>query len=91
MATKIYVGNMSYEATEDELRDLFSPHGTVESVSIITDRYTGRARGFGFVEMSTEAEADTAIAELNNKEFGGRTLKVNKAHDKPRRNFDRNY
>jgi RNA recognition motif-containing protein len=85
MANKIYVGNLNYATTEDELQNLFAAYGTVESVTIITDRYTGQAKGFGFVEMSSEAEAQAAISELNSKEFGGRQLKVNKAFDKPRR------
>jgi RNA recognition motif-containing protein len=74
---KIYVGNLSFNATEDEIRDLFSAHGTVESVSLITDRETGQPRGFGFVEMSNGAEK--AISQLDGKEHGGRSLKVNEA------------
>jgi len=76
---KIYVGNLSYEATEDELRDLFAAHGTVESVAIVTDRMTGRPRGFGFVEMADDAEARAAIDALNGTDLGGRTLTVNEA------------
>jgi cold-inducible RNA-binding protein len=75
--TKIYVGNLSFSATEDELRELFGQHGTVESVSLITDRETGQPRGFGFVEMSNGA--DRAISQLDGREHGGRTLKVNEA------------
>ena len=74
---KIYVGNLAFSATEQEIRDLFSQHGTVGSVSLITDRETGQPRGFGFVEM--EDGADKAIAALDGKEVGGRTLKVNEA------------
>src|ERR671937_428618 len=81
--TKIYVGNLPFSATESEVRDMFSQHGTVESVSLITDRDTGRPRGFGFVEMS-RADAARAIQALNGQEMGGRPLKVNKAQDKPR-------
>ena len=78
--SKIYVGNLSFSASEQDLRELFSQHGTVDSVSLITDRETGQPRGFGFVEMSSGAE--TAISQLDGKEVGGRTLKVNEA--KPR-------
>jgi len=78
----IFVGNLSYGATEDAVRSLFEAYGTVERVNLITDRDTGHARGFGFVEMSVNAEADRAIAELNGKEFDGRTLNVNEARPK---------
>jgi RNA recognition motif-containing protein len=74
---KIYVGNLAFSTTEQELRDLFAEHGTVGSVSLITDRETGQPRGFGFVEMSDGAER--AISQLDGKEVGGRTLKVNEA------------
>ncbi|HVN99849.1 MAG TPA: RNA-binding protein [Steroidobacteraceae bacterium] len=80
---KIYVGNLPFSATEAEVRTLFSEHGTVESVSLPTDRETGRPRGFGFVEMS-QADAARAIQNLNGKELGGRPLRVNEAQDKPR-------
>jgi RNA recognition motif-containing protein len=73
--TKIYVGNLPFSATDAEIRELFAQHGTVESVSIITDRDTGRPRGFGFVEMS-RADASKAIQSLNGKELGGRPLRV---------------
>ena len=79
---KIYVGNLPFTSTEDEVRDLFSQHGTVSSVSLITDRDTGRPRGFGFVEM--ENGGDEAIEALNNYEMGGRNLNVNEA--RPREN-----
>ncbi len=79
---RIYVGNLPYTATEDEIRELFAPHGSVESVSLITDRETGRPRGFGFVEMSPE-EADAAIEALDGASLGGRSLRVNEA--RPRR------
>ncbi|MBV8842515.1 MAG: RNA-binding protein [Bryobacterales bacterium] len=83
----IFVGNLSYGTTEDAVRSLFETYGTVEKVSIITDRDTGRAKGFGFVEMSANADADRAIAALNGKEFDGRTLNVNEARPKPERAF----
>jgi RNA recognition motif-containing protein len=81
--TKLYVGNLPFSATEDSVKDLFSAHGTVEKVSLINDRETGRPRGFGFVEMSS-ADAARAMQELNGKNFDGRPLKVNEAQDKPR-------
>jgi RNA recognition motif-containing protein len=81
--TKLYVGNLPFTATEDAVRTLFAPHGTVEKVSLITDRDTGQARGFGFVEMSN-ADASRAMQALNGSEFEGRTLKINEAQDKAR-------
>ena len=75
----IYVGNLSFSTTEEGLRGLFSAHGQVTSVKVITDRETGRPRGFAFVEMSTDEEAKAAIATVNGQEFDGRTLKVNEA------------
>jgi RNA recognition motif-containing protein len=81
VAKKLYVGNLSWNSTEDTLRTLFAQYGEVQSVSIIMDRETGRSRGFGFVEMEN---AEAAIAALNGKEFDGRNLKVNEAQDKPR-------
>ena len=80
---KIYVGNLPFTATDTEIRTLFSQHGTVESVSLPTDRETGRPRGFGFVEMN-QADAARAIQNLNGQDLGGRTLRVNEAQDKPR-------
>jgi len=80
---KIYVGNLPFTATDAEIRDLFAQHGTVESVSLPTDRETGRPRGFGFVEMS-QADASRAIQALNGHDLGGRSLRVNEAQDKPR-------
>ena len=80
---KIYVGNLPFTTTDAELRTLFSEHGTVESVSLPSDRETGRPRGFGFVEMS-QADAARAIQSLNGKDLGGRPLRVNEAEDKPR-------
>ena len=79
--TKIYVGNLPFSATESEIRELFGQHGTVESVSLITDRDTGRPRGFGFVEMA-RADASKAIQNLNGKDLGGRPLRVNEAQER---------
>ena len=76
---KLYVGNMSFDSSEDDIRRAFEAHGTVDSVAIITDRDTGRPRGFGFVEMPNDEEARAAIENLNEKDFMGRTLKVNEA------------
>ncbi|ATD80428.1 MULTISPECIES: RNA recognition motif domain-containing protein [Desulfovibrio] len=87
MATSIYVGNLPWSATEDAVRDLFSAHGDPISVKLISDRETGRARGFGFVEMEDD-EAQNAISALNGMDFGGRALRVNKAEERrpaPRR------
>jgi cold-inducible RNA-binding protein len=84
----IFVGNLSFGATEDSVRSLFEAYGTVERVNLITDRDTGRAKGFGFVEMTANAEADRAIAELNGREIDGRALNVNEARPKPARGFD---
>jgi cold-inducible RNA-binding protein len=79
VAKKMYVGNLSYGANEDELRRIFEEHGTVVSAQVIMDRETGRSKGFAFVEMSTDQEAQAAIAALDGKEIGGRVLKVNEA------------
>ena len=87
MAKKIYVGNLPFSATEDSVRELFSQHGEVLSVAIVTDRETGRSRGFGFVEMEAANAAD-AIAALDQTDMGGRSLTVNEAkprEDRPRR------
>jgi cold-inducible RNA-binding protein len=81
----IFVGNLSFGATEDAIRSLFEAYGTVERVSVVTDRDTGQARGFGFVEMSVNAEADRAIAGLNGKELDGRALNINEARPKTER------
>ena len=93
MSKKVYVGNMNYSTAENQLRDLFAQYGEVSSVNIIIDRYTGKAKGFGFVEMANDDEAQKAIDALNGFEFMGRQLRVNEAEDKPRRdNFrPRNY
>ena len=82
MGRKLYVGNLTYEVTDGDLSKMFEPHGTVESAQIIMDRDTGRSKGFGFVEMKSDQEAQAAIAGLNGKEAGGRALTVNEA--KPR-------
>jgi cold-inducible RNA-binding protein len=78
----IFVGNLSFGATEDAVRSMFEEYGTVDRVNVVTDRDTGRARGFGFVEMSVAAEADAAIAALNGRELDGRALNVNEARPK---------
>lgn len=75
----IYVGNLSYQMTEDELKDTFTPYGEVKSAKIIIDRYSNRSKGFGFIEMDNNEEATKAIEELNNKEIAGRSLRVNEA------------
>jgi RNA recognition motif-containing protein len=78
----IFVGNLSFKTTEDEIRSLFQAHGTVDRVNVVTDRDTGQARGFAFVEMSNTSEADQAIAALNGTDVDGRTLNVNEARPK---------
>lgn len=90
MAKKLYVGNLSWGTTQDSLAQAFAQAGTVESASIITDKFSGRSKGFGFVEMSTDEEAQKAIEMFNGKEMDGRQLTVNEARpmtDKPRRDF----
>jgi RNA recognition motif-containing protein len=82
MARKLYVGNLPYDASEPDLQTLFATAGTVESVSLVRDMATGRARGFGFIEMGSDAEAQTAIDKFNNYAMGGRTLTVNEARPK---------
>ena len=79
MSIKLYVGNLSFQTSSEDLRDLFSQAGTVESASVVEDRDTGRSRGFGFVEMASREEGEAAIAQFNGKEFGGRNLTVNEA------------
>ena len=83
----IFVGNLSFDATEDSVRALFERHGTVNSARIMTDRETGRSRGFAFVEMANEGEADQAISALNGYTLDGRALNVNEARPKPERSF----
>ena len=82
MARKLFIGGLPYRTTNDELRDAFAKAGEVASASVVTDRETGRSRGFGFVEMQNDADADTAIEMWNGKEFGGRTLTVSEARPK---------
>ncbi len=89
MTKKLYVGNLSFNNTEADLRDLFGRHGSVESVAVITDRETGRPRGFAFVEMSEASAADDAIRALDGTDFGGRTIKVNEAQARPQRSGGR--
>jgi len=81
----IYVGNLSYRLTEDELRDAFGAYGDVASATIIIDRETGQSKGFGFVEMPTDAEAEAAINGLNDTPLGGRNVRVNQARPRPER------
>lgn len=81
----IYVGNLSYGMSEDELRDAFGAFGEVSSVKILMDRETGRSRGFGFVEMPNQSDGEKAIAQLNGKEVGGRPLRINEARPKEQR------
>jgi RNA recognition motif-containing protein len=90
MATKLYVGNLSFNTTEGDLQRLFEQAGRVVSCSIIMDKFTNKSRGFGFVEMSTQEEANKAIADFNGKDFDGRALTVNEAkprEERPRGNF----
>ncbi|MBX5459722.1 MAG: RNA-binding protein [Steroidobacteraceae bacterium] len=88
--TKLYVGNLPFTATEDAVRALFATHGTVEKLSLITDRETGRPRGFGFVEMSN-ADATRAMQALNGTDFGGRPLRVNEAQERDRARSPRRF
>ena len=88
MAKKIYVGNLSFNTSEESLNDTFAHYGEVISAVIVTDRYTGRSRGFGFVEMEEESAADAAISALDGQELDGRNLRVNVANSKPRRSND---
>ena len=85
MAKRIYVGNLPFSATDQEVRDLFEPYGEVSSIHLVTDRETGRPRGFGFVEMANADEADEAIGKLNQTQMGGRTLNVNEARPREQR------
>jgi cold-inducible RNA-binding protein len=85
MGKKLYVGNLSYDTTDSTLEQLFTACGTVQSAQVIMDRETGRSKGFGFVEMSSDAEAQAAISALNGKEVGGRNLTVNEAKPKEER------
>jgi cold-inducible RNA-binding protein len=87
MGNKLYVGGLPYSTTEQQLTELFSQHGTVQSAKVITDRLTGQSRGFAFVEMATSEEAQKAIAALHGSELGGRTLVVNEARPQEKRSF----
>jgi RNA recognition motif-containing protein len=86
---KIYVGNLSFQSTDEDLRNLFAEFGQVNSATIVLDRQTGRSRGFGFVEMEDDGSADTAIEALNGREVDGRVIKVNEARPRPPRNRSR--
>lgn len=85
MAVKLYVGNLPYTTTDDDLKELFAPYGNVVSATVITDRDSGRSKGFGFVEMETDEEAKAAIEALNGKDFSGRNLVVNEARPREER------
>lgn len=85
MAKRLFVGSLSYDATEDQVRELFASVGTVDSVNIITDKFSGRSKGFAFVDMSNDEEADKAISELNGKDLAGRTIVVNEARPREER------
>jgi len=89
MGNKLYVGNLSYEVQDRDLQELFAQYGTVSSAKVVMDRDTGRSKGFGFVEMSTDAEAEGAISALNGQEVSGRALTVNEARPKEDRGGDR--
>ncbi len=83
MGRKLYVGNLGYDVTGSDLQQLFANHGTVDSATVISERETGRSKGFGFVEMSSNEEADAAIAALDGSDLGGRAIKVNEARPRP--------
>ena len=83
MGKKLYVGNLGYSVSDADLSQLFSQHGTVESANVIMDKMTGRSKGFGFVEMSSDAEAQAAVAALNGSDYDGRALKVDEAKPRP--------
>ncbi|MGQ0810630.1 MAG: RNA recognition motif domain-containing protein [Nitrospiraceae bacterium] len=87
MGNKLYVGSLPYSTTEQQLAEMFAQHGTVQSAKVITDRYTGQSRGFGFVEMASNEEAQKAITALNGTDMGGRTLVVNEARPQEKRSF----
>ena len=91
---KLYVGNLSFETTENDLQDLFEQHGQVSEVSLMMDRMTGKSRGFAFVTMNDKAQAEAAMSALNGKEVGGRTLTINEARareERPRQQGNRNF
>lgn len=85
MGKKLFVGNLGFAVTDAQLQELFGPHGTVESAQVIMDRDTGRSKGFGFVEMRTDQEAQAASAALNGQDHGGRALSVSEARPRPER------
>jgi len=89
MSRKVYVGNLAFEVENADLERLFADHGTVDSVELITDRGTGRSKGFAFIEMSSDTEAAAAIAALDGKDVAGRALKVNEAKPKPAHGAER--
>jgi cold-inducible RNA-binding protein len=91
MGKKLYVGNLTYGVTDSDLEQMFAPHGTVQSAQVIMDRDTGRSKGFGFVEMGSDQEAQAAIAALNGKEVEGRQLTVNEAKPREDRGGGRGY
>lgn len=91
MGAKVYVGNLSFDVAESDLTEIFARHGSVRSATVITDRDSGRSKGFGFVEMSADSEATAAIAALNGREFKGRPLNVNEAKPREGRNGDRGH
>ena len=84
MAKKLYIGNLNYSTDEASIRKMFEPHGEVVSLNLITDKYTGQSKGFGFVEMASDEAAKAAIAALNGQQIDGRAIRVNEAFDKPR-------
>jgi len=84
MAKKLYVGNLNYSTDEGSIRKMFEAHGEVVSLNLITDKYTGQSKGFGFVEMATDEAAKAAVAALNGQQIDGRAIRVNEAFDKPR-------
>lgn len=84
MSTNIYVGNLPFTTDSNELENLFAEYGEIDRAQVVSDRETGRSRGFGFVEMTNDDEAQTAIEELNGKDFGGRQLRVNVAKERSR-------
>ena len=90
MSKKIYVGNLSYDTTEENIRTLFAQHGEIISVKAITDRMTGKSKGFAFVEMENDSEAKAAINAINGQDLDGRSLKVNEAMDKARDSYSQN-
>ena len=85
MAKRLFVGSLPYDVTQEELQEMFAGMGTVESATLITDKFSGRSKGFGFVEMSSDAESDKAIKELNGKEVKGRNIVVNEARPREER------